>query len=670
MSQAAVDQEPVDLVAGEYKRGFTLRAMLTGAILGGLLSVCNVYLGLKIGWGMNMSITAALLAYGLWRGVSALRSGKGTMGIGENTISQTGASAAASISSAGLVAPIPAWTMITGQELPYMALVVWVLAVSLIGVLVGIAVRRQLIEVDKLPFPGGLATGQTLKEMYASGAEAAQRVRLLLAGMVAGAISKIIASVFKLKPIGLPFSIPGKSAAATSYSGLNLTFAFDPGLLMIAIGAIIGPRAAFSMILGGVIAWGLLLPYALDMGWATVPMVTHPWTAEAVYLLWPLTEGISLAEPVAFVHQTTGAATAYAFPESFAEPRWVDGVGMVDEVGAFACFDHSSVYQGPWFSNGVRWLLWPGVSMMVAGSLTSFAFSWKSILAAFKGSASGEKKQVDERDVPKGAYLIALAFAAVLAIGVQWYLFDIKVWLATVAVALSFLMAIVAGRVSGETGVTPVGAMGKVTQLTFGVLDPSNVSSNLMAANVTGGSASQCGDLLHDMKTGAMVGAWPKHQAVSQAIGVVAGAFVGSACYIILIPDPANMLMTEEWAAPAVAVWKSVAELFAMGLTAMPPGTMPAMIIAGILGIMGAIAERLLPRHIVRWTPSMVSVGLAFTIQLWVGIAFAIGATIALLLERVVPSWTARFLIVVAAGIIAGETLAGVGDALWMMATK
>lgn len=599
MSEAAVDHEPVDLVAGEYKRGFTLRAMLTGAILGGLLSVCNVYLGLKIGWGMNMSITAALLAYGLWNGVSALRSGKGAMGIGENTISQTGASAAASISSAGLVAPIPAWTMITGEELPYMALVVWVLAVSLIGVLVGIAVRRQLIEVDKLPFPGGLATGQTLKEMYASGAEAAVRVRLLLAGMGAGAISKIVASVFKLKPIGFPFALPGKSAAVSSYSGLNLTFAFDPGLLMIAIGAIIGPRAALSMLFGGAIAWGLLLPYALDMGWA--------------------------------------------------EPG-----------------DPSK----PWFSEGVRWLLWPGVSMMVAASLTSFAFSWKSVAASFRRKKAGSSNAPDERDVPRKAYMVALGFAAVLAIVVQWYLFDIQVWLATVAVALSFVMAIVAGRVSGETGVTPVGAMGKVTQLTFGVLDPSNVSSNLMAANVTGGSASQCGDLLHDMKTGAMVGAWPKHQAVSQAVGVVAGSLIGSACYLILIPDPANMLMTEEWAAPAVAVWKSVAELFAMGLDAMPPGTMPAMIIAGVLGVLGAIAERLLPKHIVKWTPSMVSVGLAFTIQLWVGVAFAIGAIAALVLERIVPNWTARFLIVVAAGIIAGETLAGVGDALWMMFTK
>ena len=41
-------------------RQFTARAVVTGMILGGLLSLCNVYLGLKIGWGAPMSITAAL----------------------------------------------------------------------------------------------------------------------------------------------------------------------------------------------------------------------------------------------------------------------------------------------------------------------------------------------------------------------------------------------------------------------------------------------------------------------------------------------------------------------------------------------------------------------------------------------------------------------------------
>jgi uncharacterized oligopeptide transporter (OPT) family protein len=89
----------------------TLRAILTGACLGGALSLCNVYMGLKIGWSLNMSVTAALLSYGGYHLIALRRAAKGRAnrpwGLFENNINQTAASAAASISSAGLVAPIP-----------------------------------------------------------------------------------------------------------------------------------------------------------------------------------------------------------------------------------------------------------------------------------------------------------------------------------------------------------------------------------------------------------------------------------------------------------------------------------------------------------------------------------------------------------------------------------
>ena len=38
------------------------------------------------------------------------------------------------------------------------------------------------------------------------------------------------------------------------------------------------------------------------------------------------------------------------------------------------------------------WLLWPGVTMMVVASLASFAFSWRSILATFRGGGAEERR--------------------------------------------------------------------------------------------------------------------------------------------------------------------------------------------------------------------------------------------------------------------------------------
>ncbi|MBA3967832.1 MAG: OPT/YSL family transporter [Nitrospirales bacterium] len=88
--------------------------------------------------------------------------------------------------------------------------------------------------------------------------------------------------------------------------------------------------------------------------------------------------------------------------------------------------------------------------------------------------------------------MIGLCVSLVFGVLIQITLFNISIGIAVLAVLLSFVLALVAGRVSGETGITPIGAMGKVTQLTFGFLIPGNATTNLMAANVTGGAAGQC----------------------------------------------------------------------------------------------------------------------------------------------------------------------------------
>ncbi len=576
----------------------TVRAVGTGMLFGGVLSLCNIYLGLKIGWGMNMSITAALLGFGFWQ-LSTRALKLRPFNLLENNINQTAASAGASISSAGLVAPVPALTMMTGRTFGWLELSLWVLSVSLVGVVVAVGLRKQMLVVDDLPFPGGVATGQTLKEIYARGAEAMARVRMLLGGMVAGGIGKLAEVLGWISKVGIPGALPaGSNLAAQGHTAVslqNLGFAFDPSIMMVAVGAIIGMRAAASMMLGSVLAWLVVAPAVLEAGWAS-----------------------------------PGAAGA----------------------------------TEAWFGPLVKWMLWPGVAMMVTASLTSFAFSGRAILNAFRRS---ENSAEDPHDVSRKVHWAAIALVSAVSVVLQVVMFDIGVGLAIFGVLLTFVLAIVAGRVSGETGVTPVGAMGKVTQLSFGVIDAGNAASNLMAANVTGGAASQCADLLHDLKSGLMVGSVPRHQVVAQTGGVVSGAFMGSLAYLVLIPDPKNQLLTEEWAAPAVAQWKAVAEVFQQGLGAMPVGAMEAMLVGAILGVVLSVLEKTLPKHLARWVPSPVSVGLAFAIPAYYAISFFLGAVLQSIGQKFAPAWTARYAIVLAAGIMAGESLMGVGDAIWKM---
>ena len=586
---------------------FTVRAVASGMVLGGLLSLCNIYSGLKIGWGTNMSITAALLGYAFWRGVGRKRE----LGIVENTVSQTAASAGASISSAGLVAPIPALTMLTGQVLPWHWLALWVFSVACVGVVVAVGLRRQMLEMDRLPFPFGIATAETLREMYARGAEAMVRVRALLLGGGAAAALKVAVEIFKLPKLGLPGAISLSGAAPQGISAAtlkNLGFALDPSLLMIGVGALIGIRAGASLLLGAVVGWGLVAPLIVERGLAT--------------------------------------------------PGDVAGV---------------------WFGSLIKWMLWPGVALMVASSLTSFALSAPSVVAALRGArrAAGQGANMAEaeearggapgHDVGRRAFVYGLAATLLLSVICQVILFGIRAHVAVFAVLVTFLLAIVAARVAGETGITPVGAMGKVTQLIFGVVSPGDATTNLMAANVTGGAASQCADMLHDMRAGLLLGAWPRLQARAQVLGALAGALVGSAAYLVLVPDPANMLLTKEWPAPAVAQWKAVAEVFQKGLDTMPPGSLTAIWIAGGIGVALALAEKLLPKKARPWVPSAASMGLALVVPAYYSLAMFSGALLALLLAQYAKTWAQRFVVVIASGMIAGESLTGVGFALKKM---
>ncbi len=578
--------------ASAQLKQLTVRAVLTGMLLGSVLSLCNIYSGLKLGWSSNMSVTAALLAYGFWQVARGL--GASPFGLLENNMNQTAASSAAFASSAGLVAPIPALAMITGQTLTWPLLSLWVFSVMAVGVVVAVGLRRQMLEVDGLPFPMGVATAETLKEMYSRGREAMVRVGALLAG---GAAASLVLSLEKLKliskvaiPGGISLSSPALAAKGiTTATFKNLTLAFNPPLLMVGVGALIGMRASLSMLLGAIVAWGIVGPEILDRGWAS-PGKNSP--------------------------------------------------------------------EANWFGPMIQWMLWPGVAMMVSASLTSFSFSGRSVLRAFRGMR--ESGDADQYGVPRRWFVRGLLIALVFSVLCQALFWGIPWYIGAFGVLLTFALAIVAARVSGETGITPVGAMGKVTQLTFGLVSPGNATANLMAANVTGGAASQCADMLHDLKTGELLGSWPRHQATAQAFGALAGALAGSAAYLLLVPNPSEMLLTDEWPAPAVAQWKAVAEVFKEGFDKMPPGSIQAILVAGSAGIVLAVLERKLPEGARAFVPSPSAVGLALVIPAYYSVNIVVGAVAALVAARISKGWAERFVIVIASGIIAGESLTGV----------
>ncbi len=572
------------------EKHLTVRAIVTGILLGAVLTPCNVYSGLKIGWSFNISIIALLIASGFWAVLARFEIGK-PFNAGEGNITQTTASSSANIISGGLVAPIPALAMLSGANLPAGPLIAWVGAVSFLGIWVAWYLRASLILRSGLAFPTGRATAETLLEIFGQGREAALKLRMLIASAVlAGTLKWLDGGWLSLPRPSLGFLLPasGKLSSFGGISAKNLTFTLDPSLMLAGFGAIIGLRAGVSLLLGGILSWGLLGPWGLNQGF------------------------VAAGE---------------------------------DDLNA------------SWFAEMIEWLLWPGVALMVASAMTKFVYH-----ALVKRTAAKAIWASEQDDCGRSMRLIGLSMASLMVVVAQVAIFGIHWIIAALAVPIAFLLAMVASRVVGETGIPPIGAIGKVSQLGTGLTAPGEMTANLMGANVAGGAAGQSADLLNDFKVGHAIGAHPKRQVVAQFFGILTGSVVGSLVYLSLVPDPASMLITDEWPAPAVATWKVVAETLSLGLGSVPQSALWAVAIAGVIGIVSSAVEH---RYGAHWLPSMPAFGLAMVIPASLSMTIFFGSLIAKAVERWRPSLAQRFLLAAASGLIAGESLAGVARAFF-----
>ncbi|UVM70150.1 OPT family oligopeptide transporter [Pseudomonas alvandae] len=562
------------------EREFSPRAVITGIVLGILLTPSNVYAGLKIGWSFNMSIIALLVGYGVWQGLAKRSAAALPWTLHESNINQTVASAAASIISGGLVAPIPAYTLLTGQQLDALPMVAWVFSVSFLGIWIAWYLRPSLLNDKALRFPEGMATLETLLHIYNHGHEAATRLKVLLGATLLSGLAKWVDTFV--------WAIPRWSPSAQLE---RLTFTADPSLLLVGFGGIIGIRVGLTLLLGALLAWGGLAPWLLENGLVQLP----------------------------------------------------------------------SGSSGPQFAVLVEWLLWPGVSLMVCSTLASLAIRLWTLHASAK--ASGGTTWA----IPKAGPAIGFLLAIVLVVSLQAVLFGINPWMALLTIPLAICLAAVAARVVGATGIPPIGAIGQLSQLSFGIVAPGQVPINLMSANTAGGSAGQCTDLMNDFKVGRAIGATPRKQLLAQTLGIFIGSIVGVLAYLALIPDPQTMLLTEEWPAPAVATWKAVAQTLTHGLDSLSASIRWAIFIGGFAGLLLGILDSLLPAHRARYLPSTAALGLAFVLPASVSLMMALGAVLTWLVSCRWPSLTERFAITAAAGLIAGESITGVGASLWEM---
>jgi uncharacterized oligopeptide transporter (OPT) family protein len=144
---------------------------------------------------------------------------------------------------------------------------------------------------------------------------------------------------------------------------------------------------------------------------------------------------------------------------------------------------------------------------------------------------------------------------------------------------------------------------------------------------------------------------------------VLAGAAIIVPAFNAIIPDP-SVLGSDAWPAPSCLVWSGVSAIVSNGLGGLSSAAQTAMVVGLALGVVMAIIEKLAPPRVRTFLPSPAGVGIAMVIPASNAIAMFLGATIAELMRRYTRATSDRYVVPVASGLIAGESLAGIAIAM------
>lgn len=610
----------------------TARSIITGFLLGGILSATNLYVGAKTGITLGVGLTSVILAFGMFRVLAAMRLAK-DFTILENNAMQSIATAAGYMTMP-LLSSLVAYMWVKDEVIPWHQIVFWNVVLSIMGVLVAFPMKRRFINDEQQPFPEGRACGVVLDTLY-SGKGAIgvlQAKALMIAGGITAAIQvaageaymkmlwvhgfgrdaywffneKVSAWYYRHADSHPGTAIPRINGVDVRELGLSPSL----DLAMIGTGGLMGVKTTTSLMIGMVVNFMILAPWMINRG-EIIPKVGGK----------------------------------------------IDRVLIVNQ-----------------------WSIWWGVGIMVVGSLVALFAKPKVLIGAFAGMFKKRPAGGDvlgHIELPLWISYVGLPIGAALAAWMAHHWYGVNWWLAILCLPLVFALSLICTNSMALTSWTPTGALSKITQFTFGSIQPSNPATNLMTAGITSEIASNSANLLSDIKPGYMLGAKPRQQAIGHVIGIIAGAIASTPLFYALFlshRQPGQgvqeaMLSDPAFGFPSAVQWKGVSDMISHGFAGLSASIQISLIVAAVVAI---VFEGLRIWTKGRFPLSPVAIGLGVvlpcdaTFAMWIG-SLLFGGLHKLNHKRegtLGHALWVQSLEPICAGIIAGAALTGIGDRL------
>ncbi|WP_367362857.1 OPT/YSL family transporter [Mesotoga sp.] len=236
----------VSLEKGSSKQ-LTVRSLVIGALGSIIITTSSMYVALRMGALPWPTIFVAVMSLAILKAL-------GGTNLNEINVTHTAMSSGAMVAG-GLAFTVPGiWILEASSEVSFLSLLIVTLAGTILGVIFTGLIRRYFIEKEKLPFPMGVASYETV----VAGDKGGKKAKYLFSTMGA-------AAVFVAVRDGLEW-IPSAWSSVRLYSR-NIFFGMWISPMAVGIGYIIGPLFTGVWFLGAVLSYFFLIPVGVAAGW-------------------------------------------------------------------------------------------------------------------------------------------------------------------------------------------------------------------------------------------------------------------------------------------------------------------------------------------------------------------------------------------------------------------
>ncbi|GAB4567533.1 MAG: oligopeptide transporter, OPT family [Haliangiales bacterium] len=547
---------------------------MVGYLLGIVIAISIGYAALILGFSIEGSELAAILGFAILRGLLRRNS------IVENNINQTVASSVNGASS-GMMFSVPALFILEQTDFNPYFMVLGCIVGAILGIAFIIPLRKQMIDFNRLAYPGGIAVAAVLKS---PGAGMHKAVLMLGAALVSGIIHLLV-QIYNYHDVPVADWLP----FIPEYTNLI----FYASLLTVGVGFLSG-KGGLYFIIGGYACYWVLAPILSGLD-------QIPTTAEAL------------------------------------------GGNSVPEYLRLTLF---------------RPL---GIGMLIGGALAGIVLALPLIISAINSmrSAAATRSELAKDEMPikllgfaVGGAVVLLLVIAIMSTAHMGILRGAA--MALLGTAWIWVAGVILSECIGRTNWSPLSGMTLIgiTLLVFiasGLGNAEAIVSSVMVGAAMCVAMSQATDLMMDLKTGYLVGATPRKQQQAQ----FAGAWLGPIVIMVLI-----------------YILHADAGLGSDKLPA-PQGQALASMIRSLLGDGGPTHQYLAGAGLGALLSASgvgglgILVGLGFYLPFNIVLTYTIGTVLRISSDRALgQAWSEEVGVPVAAGLLVGEALVGVGSAV------